>query len=482
MKKLHIRLAAFFLAVVIFAGIFPAMPVSAKSSKPYLIKVNKKMCTVTVYKQDKKGKYTVPVKAMLCSTGAETPLGTFKTPAKYRWRLLMGDVWGQYSTRIVNGILFHSVWYYDKDPSTLSNHQFNKLGKMVSHGCIRLNVEDSKWIYDNCPLGTTVVIYNSDNPGPLGKPKGIKVSESKKMGYDPTDIWSKNNPYIKKKPTFSGVKNRTVSWGQKNVWVKEYVTAKSITGEDVSSLVRATILYDGERIKHVNTKQPGKYYVTYRVTDPLGKKATKKAVYTVLDDAKPVISTGDDLYWKEDREINDSVILDGVTAEWKEESFPVENMTYEISPEKDEEGLKAHKITYSIEAPNGETGEAERWIYIDKKAPVIEGTINSEFTVESEDGMSGQLDTSLLLENLTVSDNLSELSREDISITMELLWGDCYRVKYTVSDQAGNQTMKEAQIRVIQKKAEPIEIPSETPEETPSETPEEIPAEASEEK
>ncbi|MEG2774223.1 MAG: L,D-transpeptidase, partial [Acetivibrio sp.] len=130
----------------------------AETGYPYLIKVNRQQCTITIYEKDKKGEYSVPIRAMLCSPGWDTPLGSFKTPEKYRWRLLMGDVWGQYSTRINKGVLFHSVWYYDKDPSTLSNIQFNKLGTVCSHGCVRVNVEDAKWIYDNCPVGTTVTI------------------------------------------------------------------------------------------------------------------------------------------------------------------------------------------------------------------------------------------------------------------------------------------------------------------------------------
>jgi len=88
---------------------------TAKSDMPYYIKVNKQQNCVTVYEKDKKGQYTIPVKSMVCSVGGATPLGIFKTPIKYRWKLLMGDVWGQYSTRIVGGILFHSVWYYKMD-------------------------------------------------------------------------------------------------------------------------------------------------------------------------------------------------------------------------------------------------------------------------------------------------------------------------------------------------------------------------------
>jgi len=35
----------------------------------------------------------------------------------------------------------------------------NKLGSPASHGCIRLKVEDARWIYNNCPAGTTVTVY-----------------------------------------------------------------------------------------------------------------------------------------------------------------------------------------------------------------------------------------------------------------------------------------------------------------------------------
>ena len=51
------------------------------------------------------------------------------------------------------------MWYYEKNPSTQSTVQFNKLGQTASHGCIRLSVGDAKWIYDNCALGTKAVSY-----------------------------------------------------------------------------------------------------------------------------------------------------------------------------------------------------------------------------------------------------------------------------------------------------------------------------------
>ena len=68
--------------------------------------------------------------------------------------------------------------------------EFNKLGQTASAGCVRLTVADVKWVYENCPSGTTVIIYNDENPGPLGKPSAPYISEDN--GWDPTDPDSSN--------------------------------------------------------------------------------------------------------------------------------------------------------------------------------------------------------------------------------------------------------------------------------------------------
>lgn len=86
------------LATMLIGGTTPqrvnAATTNKKSSSkyPYQIKVNKKMNTVTVYKKDSKGQYKVPVKAMVCSTGKNTPIGIFRTKAKYRWKWLYGKI------------------------------------------------------------------------------------------------------------------------------------------------------------------------------------------------------------------------------------------------------------------------------------------------------------------------------------------------------------------------------------------------------
>ena len=87
---------------------------------PYWIKVNYSANTVTVYGKDADGNYTVPVKAMVCSTGASTPRsGVYRTPQKARWGTLIGPSYGQYCTRITGQILFHSVPYLNRDGITI---------------------------------------------------------------------------------------------------------------------------------------------------------------------------------------------------------------------------------------------------------------------------------------------------------------------------------------------------------------------------
>lgn len=143
---------------------------TVNNTNKYYIKVNYGANVVTVYTKDKEGKYTVPVKAMLCSTGASTPKsGTYPIQGRWRWLNLFGGVKGQYSTRIVGHILFHSVPYLKKSPDSLEYWEYDKLGTSCSMGCIRLVVKDAKWIYDNVTNGTLVEFYSSKNPGPLRK-------------------------------------------------------------------------------------------------------------------------------------------------------------------------------------------------------------------------------------------------------------------------------------------------------------------------
>ncbi len=172
-------------------------------TSPYYLKVNRTQNVVIVYQKDANGKYNIPVKAMVCSVGlnGKTELGTFKIgaqqgkPARDRWRPLNGGVYGQYVSRFNGSILFHSVPYYSQSPSDLEYEEYNKLGQAASAGCVRLCVRDAKWIYDNCPDGTPVTVYDSSAPEPLAKPSAKKIDvNSPNRGWDPTDP-NPSNPW-----------------------------------------------------------------------------------------------------------------------------------------------------------------------------------------------------------------------------------------------------------------------------------------------
>ena len=151
--------------------------------------------SVAIYAKDNGGKYSVLEKCFTCSTGADsspTRTGQYKIRAKYRWRWLVGNVYGQYNSSISSDYLFHSVPYKKEKENTLDMTEYDKLGTPASHGCIRLCVRDTKWIYDNCPIGTQVNIVNKSGPAGAGVPSLNYDSAYK--GWDPTDPHS-DNPY-----------------------------------------------------------------------------------------------------------------------------------------------------------------------------------------------------------------------------------------------------------------------------------------------
>lgn len=204
MKK-FLRIIAMLLAFII---LFQSTDVYAAKKKPivksqYQIMVNRVANCVTVYEL-KKGVYE-PLRSFACSVGKNidnTPLGEFKTSDYYTWRLMVDNSYAQYAVRFNRGILFHSVPYLAEAPDTLETDQFNLLGEPASLGCVRLCTMDAKWIYDNCPVGTTVIVYDDAlNPGPLGKPVAPKTLIGTDIsGWDPTDL-RLENPWNSLRPS-----------------------------------------------------------------------------------------------------------------------------------------------------------------------------------------------------------------------------------------------------------------------------------------
>ncbi|WP_418789912.1 L,D-transpeptidase family protein [Phosphitispora sp. TUW77] len=87
-----------------------------------------------------------------------TPLGFYYTQDRGHsfWSPRFGEG-ATYWIRLVGQVLIHSVprdnnWQIKQD-------EHEKLGLPASHGCIRLSEEDAKWVFQNIPGGTLVIIH-----------------------------------------------------------------------------------------------------------------------------------------------------------------------------------------------------------------------------------------------------------------------------------------------------------------------------------
>ncbi len=139
-------------------------PTPAPTPVPYAITVDVNNQVTMVYGLDENGEYTRLVRQMLCSTGKKA------TPSDVGEWVLSGrnargctfPQWGGhafYWTKINDSIAFHSVLYADPyDSMSLKVNSYKSLGKRASHGCIRLTLNDAKWIYQNIGKGTVVTI------------------------------------------------------------------------------------------------------------------------------------------------------------------------------------------------------------------------------------------------------------------------------------------------------------------------------------
>lgn len=391
---------------------------------PYEIHVNKLMNCVTIYKANKKGKYTKPVKAIVCSAGSATPVGTFKTSDKYYWKAMIHGVWAQYATRITGKFLFHSVPYDDHEKNTLITSYYNRLGSTASAGCVRMSVKDAKWIIENCPAGTTVVVYNDYDPGPLGKPTPKRIPYN--CTWDPTDP-DIRNPWKGDKSTISGVKNRTIER------CPGINLLNGITAYDVHS---GAISTDKIKIKgKVNCAVPGEYKVKYTFKDSKKKKITKKCRFTVVDTKGPVISglpatinVKDASTVSTDYIMNKAVLTDNGFSLSKQEHMSISHSdnTYVINAHDD----YGHYTSYTVK------------VVEDNEAPVIKLKADSK----TEYPVTKKIDAAWAAGRIKkVSDNKTKLAKSDVKISVKPSgWG--MKITYSVKDASGNKTVTSEKI------------------------------------
>lgn len=143
----------------------------------YYILLDLKNQFITVYQRDENGEYTRIVRRFLCSTGSDepkdeldpedigtpTPTGIWKIGGRERFGKFAnyGNEYARYWVQLVGSVYFHSVMFSKRNVNNMQSGPYGKLGNNVSHGCIRLYVEDAKWLYYYACPGTTVKV--SDN-------------------------------------------------------------------------------------------------------------------------------------------------------------------------------------------------------------------------------------------------------------------------------------------------------------------------------
>ncbi len=128
---------------------------------PYRVEVSIDRQEVDVFERNESGTYDL-VKTFTCSTGLHdsTPRGVFLDGHPInRWhKFEKFNCWAQYSFEITGDIMFHSVLYGSNNEKSLRSGSLYALGNPASHGCVRLSVEDAKYLFEHCKRGKVVII------------------------------------------------------------------------------------------------------------------------------------------------------------------------------------------------------------------------------------------------------------------------------------------------------------------------------------
>lgn len=233
-------------------------PTPAPTPVPYRLEVDLTNQVTTAYGLSESGGYTEMVRRMLCSTGTEkdpTPPGTYiLNGATSRWCYF--PKWGthaQYWTRIDAYNAFHSVIYSRPDPMALSEGSYTGLGKPASHGCIRLMLEDAKWIYENCGKGTEVLIFEGPEDEELNLSLKIPPLDRSEMLPEPTPLPTQAPEYSAAAPPplpadtlERGAESETVYWLQARLAELGYYTG-TITGGYYGGTESAVEAYQQDR-------------------------------------------------------------------------------------------------------------------------------------------------------------------------------------------------------------------------------------------
>ena len=124
------------------------------SDTNWLVLVDTSGCRTAIY-QGHHGAWK-PIYEWICSPGApSTPTVTGEFTVYGKGYSFGNGYTCYYYTQFYDDYLFHSVLYYQNTFRVMDG----RLGQRLSHGCVRLDIDNAKWMYDNIPYGTKVIIW-----------------------------------------------------------------------------------------------------------------------------------------------------------------------------------------------------------------------------------------------------------------------------------------------------------------------------------
>ena len=169
------------------------------SQLPYYIEVDKTNQVIRVYERGD-GTYTHLIRRMVCSTGridSKLPDKLYEmSGARLKWcRAADGHLYMQYATRIYSSYMFHGVPTDGVGGNRVKADYYSKLGVRASGGCIRMLCADAKWIFDNVPNGSFVLVMKgARNPAEYASVTVPAANQTGSLIWDPTDD-NPANPY-----------------------------------------------------------------------------------------------------------------------------------------------------------------------------------------------------------------------------------------------------------------------------------------------
>ncbi|MDD4311568.1 MAG: SH3 domain-containing protein [Eubacteriales bacterium] len=168
----------------------------------YYILLDLRNQIVTVFEKDDNGEYTKVVRRFLCASGrtdvddadpedeaTPTPRGIWKIGGRERFGKFanFSASYARYWVQIVGSIYFHSLLFSKRSIDTMERGPYGEMGNKVSHGCVRLYVEDARWLYYYACPGTTIeVSANEPSNKELKRALKSKISFSEYNAFQKT--------------------------------------------------------------------------------------------------------------------------------------------------------------------------------------------------------------------------------------------------------------------------------------------------------